>query len=40
MGTEEEDNDGGFSRITFKMQNEKAEEVFLAKKKSITQNLN
>lgn len=28
MGTEE-DNDGGFSRITFKMQNEKAEEVHL-----------
>lgn len=39
MGTEE-DNDGGFSRITFKMQNEKAEEVLLEKKKPITQNLN
>ena len=35
MGTEEEDNDGGFSRTTFKMQNEKAEEVFLAKKNQL-----
>lgn len=35
METEEEDKDGGFSRITFKMQSEKSEEVLLGKKKKI-----
>lgn len=39
METEEEDKDGDFFHITFKMQSKKAEEVLLAKK-SVTQNLN
>lgn len=33
MGAEEGDKDGGSSRITFKMQSEKAGEVLLEKKK-------
>ena len=31
MGTEGKDKDGGFSRISFKLQSEMAEEVLLAK---------